>query len=184
MSRGKINNSYLEIKQELRKAFINELQEKNVLDCFCGKSEIWRDIKTNSYIGIDKEKTNDINLHGDNKKWLKIIDLKQFNIIDLDSYGIPFKQLQIIFNNRTLQTGTLIFFTFIQSVFGKMPAALLKLYGYSKEMIKKIPTLFNRKGFEIFKWYLSTQGIKKIQYLKIDNKIYGMFRVDKERKND
>jgi len=51
-----------------------------------------------------------------------------------------------------------------------------------KKMIKKIPTLFNKKGFKIFKWYLATRGIKKIEYIKVKNKIYGMFEVDKKEK--
>lgn len=175
----KTNNSYLYIKQEFRKKNIRNLKYKNVLDAFCGNSEIWRDIKKDSYIGIDENLTDEINLKGDNKKYLGILDLSKFNIIDLDAYGIPFYQLELIFNNKTLKNNTIIFFTFIQSIFGLMPKKLLCLYGYTEKMIEKIPTLFNKRGFKIFKWYLALRGVRKIEYIKIDNKIYGMFSIDK-----
>lgn len=182
LNRVKTNNSFLFIKQEFRKEYIKNLKCKNVLDAYCGESEIWKIIKTDSYLGIDENLTNDINLKGDNRKYLGILDLSKFNIIDLDAYGIPFNQLKLIFENKTLKQGTIVFFTFIQSFFGIMPHSLLQLYGYRKKMIKKIPTLFFRKGFKIFKWYLATRGIKKIEYIKVKNKIYGMFEVDKKEK--
>lgn len=135
-------------------------------------------------MGIDKKKTKSVNLHGNNKKYLKELNLKQFNIIDLDAYGVPVKQLEIIFKNETLQNGTIIFFTFIQSVFGKLPKQLLKIYGYTEQMIKKIPTLFNRNGLEKFKYFLAINDIKKIWYIQIDNKTYGYFKIDKTRKKE
>lgn len=182
MNRGKTDNSYIDIKIELRKDAIKQLQYKNVLDCFCGESTIWNNVEKDSYIGIDQKKTKKVNLHGDNRKYLKELNLKQFNIVDLDAYGIPVKQLDLIFQNNTLQTRTIIFFTFIQSVFGKLPRILLRQYGYTEQMIKKIPTLFNRKGFDIFKWYLAKNGIKKVSYIQIKNKVYGYFIVDKKGK--
>lgn len=182
MSKAKTNNSYLDIKQSFRELNIKELKEKKVLDAFCGNSEIWKNINTDLYIGINKEKTKKVNLKGDNRKYLSIMNLENYNIIDLDAYGIPFDQLELVFKNKTLQSGTIIFFTFIQSIFGKMPIKLLKLYGYKSEMIKKIPTLFDKKGFEIFKWYLADRGINEVYYIQIDNKIYGMFKILYRRK--
>jgi len=183
LNKGKTDNSYIDIKRELREQIIKQLKYKKVLDCFC-ESEIWKDIKKDSYIGIDQKKTKDINLHGDNRKYLKELNLEQFNIIDLDAYGIPIKQLEIIFQNNTLQIGTIIFFTFIQSIFGKLPKQLLKIYGYTEQMIKKIPILFNRNGLEKFKYFLAINGIKEIYYIQIDNKTYGYFIVDKMEKKD
>lgn len=178
MSKVKIDNSYLREKILFREIFIEKLKEKNVLDVFCGKFKIWDKIKKDNYLGIDQIKTDKIKLNGDNKKYLAILDLSKFNIIDMDAYGIPYQQLDILFKNNTLQKNTIIFFTFIQVFLGIIPEKLLNLYGYPNKMIKKIPTLFSKNGFEIFKWWLSTKKIKKIKYIKYDKgykKIYGMF---------
>ena len=109
LNKGKTNNSYLQLKQSLRAYYTSDLNEVNVLDCFCGKSEVWEGVPCTKYIGIDKEKTKKINYHGDNRKWLKVLDLSNFNVIDLDAYGIPYSQLEIIFSNKTLKKGTIIF---------------------------------------------------------------------------
>lgn len=182
MNKGKTNNTYLKLKQYLRSYFTANLNEINVLDCFCGKSEVWQGIPYTKYIGIDKEKTEKINYHGDNRKWLEVLDLSKFNVIDLDSYGIPYSQLQIIFANKTLKKDTIIFFTFIQSGMGMMPKGLLCKCGYTKEMIKKIPTLFNRNGFHKFKEYLAGYGITEVSYIQIDRKVYGKFCIDTIKK--
>lgn len=149
----KINNSYLQEKQQLRIDVIHNLERKNVLDAFAGDKSIWSEIDYDTYVGIDKVKTDKIDiLKGDNRKYLKSMDLSGFNIIDLDSYGIPFDQIELIYQNKTLQKKTYIFFTFIQlkNSFGALPLNLLIKIGYTKTMVKKIPTLFNRNGFNKF----------------------------------
>ena len=47
-------------------------------------------------------------------------------------------------------------------------------------MIEKIPTLFNKNGFEKFKNYLAMHDIKKIQYINPEkNKYYLYFSANK-----
>ena len=100
----KTNNSYLAEKINLRLRHLPNKKSIEVLDCFAGKSVIWNRIKSKSnyninVIGIDKIKYGN-NLNGDNVKYLKGMDLKRFDLIDLDAYGIPFKQLEIIFKKK------------------------------------------------------------------------------------
>jgi hypothetical protein len=161
--RIKTDNSYFITKVNLRLRHLPKKDEIKVLDCFAGESKIWKSIKktTNkriNVIGIDKKKYNNT-LKGDNVKYLKALNLNKYDVIDLDAYGIPFKQLEIIFQKKYKGK---VFITFIQSIFGQLPEEMLLNLGYTKSMIKKCPTLFNLNGLEKFKLYLAKRGIKRI----------------------
>jgi len=174
LSRVQIDNSYLSEKIILRKNAIEKLKKKNVLDLFCGNKLIWSNIEHDKYLGIDIK--TDKNIKGDNRKYIPRLDLSIYNIIDIDAYGVPYKQIELILKNKTLDKGSIIFFTFIQTVFGAIDNSMLLRLGYSREMIKKIPTIFYKNGFDKFKKYLSVENIKNINYINIDNKYYGYFK--------
>ena len=169
----KTDNSYISTKINLR---INHLPNKKsikVLDCFAGRSRIWKEIKERSFkninvIGIDRI-TYGSTLKGDNIKYLKGMNLNKYDIIDLDAYGVPFRQLEIIFRKKYKG---ILFITFIQSIFGRLPVRMLEKIGYTRKMIKKCPTIFNRNGIEKFKQYLAINGIKKIIIINKNNKKY------------
>ena len=176
MNNRQTDNSYLFNKINLRKSCLNKNKNYIVLDCFAGKGLIWDNIKKDNYfislISIDKKEQATIK--GDNLKVLKSIDLDQFDIIDLDAYGSPFNQLEIILNQKI--KNKIIFFTFIQSMFGQLNRKMLNVLGYTDFMIKKIPALFNKNGFDKFCQYLSKKGIDKIYYICHNNKYYGYFK--------
>ena len=156
MSKVQTDNSFLGDKIELRVKHLPDKERIQVLDCFAGDGIIWKNIKEQSkkqikVIGIDKSKRSGLYLHGDNRKFIKTMMLEQFDIIDLDAYGVPYEQLKIIFDR---EFKGIIFVTFIQSLFGGLPRRMLYEIGYTKEMINKIPSLFNKNGFEKFKRFL------------------------------
>jgi len=170
----KTNNSFLQDKIDLRIENLPEKEKINVLDLFTGETIIWNKIKKTTkkdinVIGIDKKEYNNIYLKGDNLKFLPSLNLNSYDIIDLDSYGVPFLQLDFILNNTK---GKIIFITFIQTMFGALPNKLLFFLGFNKRMIKLCPSLFNRNGFEKIKNYLSKKSVKKIQYKCYNNKYY------------
>jgi hypothetical protein len=170
----KTDNSYLSLKIKQRLNHLPEKENIKVLDCFSGKSKIWNEIKrkTNKsidVISIDKIKYAN-NLRGDNVKYLKAMNLDKYDVIDLDAYGVPFKQLEIIFKKEYKGA---IFITFIQSMYGCLPIKMLRILGYTRSMIRKCPTLFNMNGIDKFGRYLATKGIKKIYRItKRGNKHY------------
>ncbi len=169
----KTDNSYLVYKVQLRLSSLPAKKNIKVLDCFAGQSLIWNSVqkqsnKNISIIGIDK-KPFGTTLRGNNLKYLQSMDLNRFDVIDLDSYGIPYKQLKLIFD--TGYTGT-IFITFIQTMYGALPAKMLYEIGYKKEMIDKCSTLFYKNGLDKFKKWLAIQGIKKIKRISIGSKHY------------
>ena len=66
--------------------------------------------------------------------------------------------------------------SFIQSMFGQLNRKMLNILGYTDSMIKKIPSLFNKNGFDKFCQYLSKKGIDKVYYICYKNKYYGYFK--------
>jgi len=169
----KTDNSYLNSKINLRMNHLPDKQSIKVLDCFAGRSRIWKEIKKKSnkninVIGIDRISYGST-LKGDNIKYLKGMNLNKYDIIDLDAYGVPFRQLEIIFRKKYKG---ILFITFIQSIFGSLPVKMLEKIGYTRKMIKKCPTIFNRNSIEKFKQYLAINGIKKIIIINKNNKKY------------
>lgn len=169
----KTDNSYLNSKINLRMNHLPDQQSIKVLDCFAGRSRIWKEIKKKSskninVVGIDRISYGNT-LKGDNVKYLKGMNLDKYDIIDLDAYGIPFRQLEVIFKKKYRG---IFFVTFVQSIFGRLPVRMLEKIGYTRNMIKKCPTLFNRNGIEKFKQYLAINGIGKIIIINKNNKKY------------
>jgi len=169
MNRAQTDNSYFEIKVKLRLEHLPKKKAFRVLDCFHGDGLIWqkiqqlrpdRDIKV---LGIDKKKTTkSLCLVGENMKFLRTLNLAEFDAVDLDAYGVPYQQLNYVLTAEQAPKALVIYGTFIQSLYGGLPAALLADLGYTQAMIRKIPTLFYRHGFEKLKQYLAQNGITRM----------------------
>jgi len=174
----KTDNSHIKEKIQLRLDCLPNKKTINILDCFAGKGTIWNEVKKVSkkniqILSIEKEKDkNKLALTGSNLKYLNILDLTKFDIIDLDAYGIPYQQLKILFDKEYKGT---ILVTAIQSGMGQLPKGLLKDIGYSEKMISKISSIFNQKGIDKLKNYLYLRGVKFIEGYFIDRKNYFYF---------
>ncbi len=183
MSSRQIDNSYLQEKIKLRVNSLNEIKKKDifVFEAFCGDGVIWDEVKkrTNKNIKILKvdKKANKSGLYlkGDNLKFLSSIDLTKFDIIDLDAYGSPYRQLAEIFKR---EYKGIVHLTFIQSMLGGVNHDLLVELGYSKKMIKKCPTLFSKNGLNKILSYLSKHDIKKTTGVFVNNKNYFYFKTN------
>lgn len=169
------------MKVDLRIASISEMNDIKVLDAFSGRGRIWKEVQkkhpgnidiTQIDTRIDKEGAY---LKGDNSKFMGSINLSQFDLIDLDAYGIPFKQLEVVFKSNFKG---IIHCTFIQSGMGMLPKKMLEKVGYSRAMIDKIPTLFSKKGIEILYKYLSINNIERLYLLSLGRKHYLYFKID------
>lgn len=178
----KIDNSYLNEKVKLRIDSLPNKDEIFVLEAFAGEGKIWNKVikQTDKQIKILKiemehNKTKMFYLQGDNRKYLKTLDLSKFDIIDLDAYGIPFEQLEIVFKS---DFKGIVHVTAIQSGMGILPKKLLYKLGYTKEMIKKIKSIFNRNGLGKLKNYLYLCGIKEVVGYFINRKNYFYFNIN------
>ena len=155
-------------------------QNQKILDCFSGHGHIWNEVSRQKECNLNitsidsRNDKSSVYLKGDNIKFLKAMDLNKYDIIDLDSYGIPFQQLEIIFEKKY---SGIIHATFIQSSMGRLNNGLLMSLGYTREMIKKCPTLFSKNGYEKFKNYLANHSILRINELSLKNKHYLYFKL-------
>lgn len=174
----KTDNSYLQGKIELRIQSLPKKENIYVLDCYSGSGTIWKEVKKQTklnitIVSIEQEiGKNKTALQGNNLKYLNILELSKFDIIDLDAYGIPYAQLKIIFKRKYKG---IVHVTAIQSGMGQLPKGLIKEIGYTEQMMEKISSLFNRQGIEKLKNYLYINGITKINGFFINRKNYFYF---------
>ena len=171
MSRAaiKTDNSFFDAKIKLRLDNLPERSDLDVLDCFSGDGLIWRRIQQQKadrkirILSMDRKSSSaGLHLVGDNLKFLATMDLRRFDVIDLDAYGSPFAQLKMILS-KPLKPGVIVFATFIQTMMGMLPHHLLADLGYTASMVHKMPTLFCRHGQAKLMAWLGNQGIKQVK---------------------
>lgn len=155
------DNSRFDGKIKLRQDAIRDLEKVNVLDCFGGENRIWNSIPHDRYYGIEKIEGKGTNLCADNVRVLESIDLSGFNVIDMDSYGTPIDQMLAMFQNETLQKGTIVFYTCITGPISGPNRQIVEMFNMEK-MMGKARTLVNRHIKDIFYGFLYKMGVTKI----------------------
>lgn len=107
------NPAAFKAKVTIRRNVLNMVGKNSaVFDAFGGSgkmySEVWKD--AGSYTGCDMKPQRDSRLMfcADNRRVLRAIDLGQFNIFDLDSYGSPWVQAIIVADRRRVPPGQLL----------------------------------------------------------------------------
>lgn len=175
----KTANSYLSDKVALRAGHLPRKRNLYILDCYAGKGVIWKAVQelTGRHITtvpIDIKEDTGFRLPGDNRAYLDTIDLTPFDVVDLDAYGVPYEQLKILFAREYAGA---VFVTFIQSMYGQMPLGLLEEVGFSKDMVKQIPTLFSKNAWGFFLEWLALRGVEKINVRSHNRKHYLYFNL-------
>ena len=161
----KTDHSHFEEKLKLRIDNLPDATPVKVLDMFSGNGLIWNEIEKRTgreilVLRIDRERgKRGAYLVGDNRKFN--FDFSKFDCVDLDAYGVPFRQIEKILSGPSRPKR--VFITFIQSQWGTLPRKMLNALGYTDRMIKKVPTLFNRAGQEKFLRYLALRGVERCQ---------------------
>lgn len=154
---------------------------QRVLDCYHGHGFIWNAVTketghsiniTPIDIRLDKSSAY---LKGNNIKYLMSMDLNRYDVIDLDAYGIPFEQLEVLFQNNYRG---IVHVTFIQSGMGRINNKMLNELGYTQSMIRKVPTLFSKNGYDKFLNYLSIRNVLTINELSYGRKHYLYFKLN------
>jgi hypothetical protein len=176
----KTDNASLANKIELRKCATERLLALRVLDLYAGNNTIWNQIHTDRYLGVDSKKGKGKNLLADSKRIAGSIDLSDFNVIDCDSYGIPFDVLVKIMNNKTLQDETVIIYTAITNSLSGLNLECLKMFGVRK-IYKKCHHLIARNALDMFYGMLYNNGVRRVTFLETTGsftKHYGFFAVD------
>lgn len=171
------DNACLANKIELRRQATAPLEIIRILDLYAGNNTLWSDFNKEKYYGVDIEKNKGKNLTADNKRIIENLNLSEFNVIDCDSYGIPFDVMVKLFSNKTLQSGTVIIYTAITNRLSGLNSGCLKMYGVRK-MYKKCHNLIVAKALDMFYGMLYNYGIRKVSFFEIKEnftKHYGYF---------
>lgn len=144
---AKKDNSSPERKIALRKQFLPN--NSCVLDLFCGNGTIYKNCYQNVkfYHGVDHEKVHTPNLCeiSDNVKWVRRNDLSQYNVIDLDDYGVPWLLFFITLKKLRQDTIT-AFLTDGSPLHMKLTGRVSKLISATERTPKK----FNAPGLSRF----------------------------------
>jgi hypothetical protein len=139
-----------------------------VLDAFGGEGEIWKNVKKHFesfpikilVLGIDTLNYKRTQLTGNNTQFLKGINIHYFDIIDLDAWGQPTDQLEIL---KERAYNGIVHCTFSITGRGRMTYKVYEACGYSPEMIDKVPILLTRNGINNFIQYLArAHGVREI----------------------
>jgi hypothetical protein len=173
----KTDNKSLADKVYLHERAIEHLTERNVLDLFAGGNNIWKSLDKNRYYGVELEQGKGANLCAAANVALKSLDLSQFNVIDCDSYAVPFEICLKLLNNEAVKNGTVIVYTAITSAFSQLPKACIDCFNIG-DMFKVAPTLFNQNAINYFYDMLADNGVEKISYYESNDmlfKQYGYF---------
>ena len=177
------DNSNVFKKVSLRKQATAHLKELRVLDLFAGENILWSHLKCDRYYGVEKIKGKGKNLNADNIRIIESLDLSGFNVIDVDSYGIPFNQLYKIFLNKTLADKTVIIYTLITNKMCGLNRYCLQTFNLSK-MYKKCNVVINAKAKELFDAFLYENGVRELFYYTDSQsyyKEYGYFVINKSK---
>lgn len=108
--RAKQDNAHQAAKVEIRNHVLANLDRPAiVLDAFAGAGKMFEAVWSTAagYVGCDETWHRDARrcFVGDNRRVLRCIDLKPFNVFDLDAYGSPWEQAIIIASRRPLEMG-------------------------------------------------------------------------------
>jgi hypothetical protein len=179
MTKTKTDNDNLSKKLAVRLFALNELGKSEnesiqVLDCFAGDGLLWHYLKKEfgrniEHVGIDILPKRGSLYLGDNRRYLRRLPIDNYDLIDLDAYGVPYDQMKILVqrNYRGIVVGT-----FIQSIYGGLPYAMLEEIGYSRRMVRKITKLFFRNGWDKWATFLKTAGYEDVFVYHCANKHY------------
>jgi hypothetical protein len=175
----KTDNKSVANKVFLRRKAIEHLSSVRVLDLYAGKNICWRNIDKERYYGVELEEGKGINLNADAKQVIESLDLADFNVIDIDSFELPFEVCNKLLRNEQVKSGTVILYTAMTNIFTRLPNICVDNLNI-RPMYKIAPSLFNLNAIDYFYDMLANLGVKEITYYElIDNftKHYGYFTV-------
>lgn len=98
----KTNNAKTNAKQKLRESVFDNMTDVSILEVYCGAGEMYKSVwhKAKKYTGIDKVKFFDERhtVCGDAEKAIRLVNINDYNVFDIDAYGSPYEILDYIVN--------------------------------------------------------------------------------------
>jgi len=115
-----------------------------VFDAFAGSGVLYRAVwrEAISYVGCDLRYFRDDRpaYVADNRRVMRAVDLGQFNVFDLDSYGSPWEQVLILVARRQVAVGEVVGLVLtegsrMKATFGQLPTLLANFAGLSERVL-------------------------------------------------
>lgn len=184
MKSAQTENSFFADKVQLRLDHLPAKDPIRVLDCFSADGSLWREVQRQAkaklqVLRIEKEKgKRGTYLWGDNLKYLSGLDLSSFDVVDLDAFGVPYKQLKILFERQYKGDVYVTCIAGMAGIGSRIPDAMLEEVGYTAAMVKKIPSLFARHPRRVLLAYLARHGVRRASIISIGRKHYLHFRME------
>ena len=175
----KTDNHSIPDKLFLRRKATEGLEQLNILDLYAGNNILWNNFDRARYYGIEIVPGKGCNLTADCHRIISSLDLSGFNVIDCDSYGIPFDVVQQIFENPTLAPGTVIVYTAISNKMSSVSRRCLDMFGLT-ELSRQSRTLVNGLAINLFYAALERWGVDVVHRYTLKStytKHYGYFVV-------
>ena len=175
----KTDNANVADKVFLRRQATEGLSRLKVLDLYAGNNVLWSNFDTDRYYGVEIVPGKGSNLNAGCRRVIASLDLSDFNVIDCDSYGVPFDVIQQLFDNPTLIAGTVVIFTAISNKMSGISRRCLEMFGLAS-LSKKARTPVNGLGIELFYAALAQWGVEQVHRYTVKNsysKHYGYFLV-------
>jgi len=131
-------------KIAIRRAVLAQFSEAHVFDGFAGSGILFRAVwaKATSYAGCDLRFFRDKRTAFvcDNRRLMRCLDLKTFNVFDFDSYGGPWEQCMILAERRPVAPGERVGLVLTEGsrmkmTFGSMPKLLANLAGMEYQTV-------------------------------------------------
>jgi hypothetical protein len=128
----------LQIKVEMRRGFLSRLPKKpiSVLDCCSGSGRVWKRLAGEfelKVLRLDKKKLAGV-LKMDSNRFLTSQPLYQYDVVDIDTYGEPWRLFSSLVEN-TQRRELVVFLTygFMQKAGGCMSAGMLGRIGIPED---------------------------------------------------
>jgi hypothetical protein len=175
----KTDNKSVANKVFLRRKATEYLPSLRVLDLYAGKNICWRSIDKERYYGVELKEGKGKNLYADAKTIINSLDLSAYNVIDVDSYELPFEVCENLLKSDKVKSGTIIIYTAITNVFTQLSKTCIERLGIT-DMYKIAPSLFNLNALEYFYDMLASHGVNEVNYYEVKDKFikhYGYFTI-------
>ena len=169
------NSAAFEAKVAIRRHAVADIAAPRVLDAFRGHGWTWAAVqrldpsKPITVTGIDtRNDKTEAYLKGDSAKWLAQLDLARFDVVDLDAYGQPVAQVDIL--ARRGYRGRIVC-TFILARKPILHLQILERIGIPRDMAMTCKTLFATDPEAKILGWLHSYGVRAVEIAESEGKL-------------
>lgn len=181
------------MKVRLRRELVGKLVGKgelSVLAAYYKSGELWSTVSVGlsqqiNVVGVvEKRIPGAVHLVGSNVRYVKSLDLTDYDIVDVDAPGSPYAVLRALFmNNSFSEMG--VFFTFNKVLNGGLDRKMLLDLGFTPGMLKAVRPMLQARVFELFKGWLGRMGVSSLTYYALKyswGRVYlGFFKISRQK---